>query len=133
MKRFFRIKWGFMATLVFMLLSCHKETKKWDDLEPVVIDHSLTLRLDSLSTPIAVYPQVIKGKGGDFLSTINVIDNSIKFYDLSSGNLINTVYFDSDGPMACPTFFHFIISVKIRSYILIKSVDYICSILLHKY
>lgn len=98
MKRFFRIKWGFMATLVFMLLSCHKETKKWDDLEPVVIDHNLTLRLDSLSTPIAVYPQIIKGKGGDFLSTINVIDNSIKFYDLSSGNLINTVYFDSDGP-----------------------------------
>jgi hypothetical protein len=56
------------------------------------------LELDSITTPIVTYPQYFDLNGIEYLSTINVIDNSIKIFELNSRKSFKTISFDSDGP-----------------------------------
>lgn len=91
-------RWVVLSPIIFLVCSCITESKNWNFLEPIKIDHTIEFNLDSLTPPDIIYPQTIQEDGNEFISSINIINNTIKIFDFKTNSTAKTIFFNSDGP-----------------------------------
>lgn len=84
---------------VFLMTNCSYDQKlKIDQLDTLTVGPSKILNVDSVSINQLVYPQVLEFDQSKYITSINVVDNSLKVYDFVSGNVYKTYKFSNDGP-----------------------------------
>lgn len=94
-------KKSFLLILLAIVFSCQTKEDKSAGIGSVndlVLADSLILSLDERSTPEFNYHQI-----GDFLDqesfiNLNLVNNSLDFYNLSEGEIIHRIQFASEGP-----------------------------------
>lgn len=94
----------FLSINLLLLISCDNDNltrelkNNYEQLPELKPNDSIILTLDSVTEPRLVNPQIINLNNARNLAMLNVVDNSIKLFDLESNKLINTLSFAKEGP-----------------------------------
>jgi hypothetical protein len=100
----FFTKTALVATCCFLFFSCTYKEKiiVTSALPKLPVSGEKKIKVDSLTSWMAVYPQIITFGGRDFVTSLDVINNSLKLFDFDSATLVKSLDFrkEARGSMA---------------------------------
>ena len=91
------LRQGAIISLLFFGCSGNELTYDKSNLEELPIAGTQIFEVDSVTVNELTYPQVLAFDGRNIVTSINVVDNSLKLFDLDSGQLYKTLNFKSEG------------------------------------
>lgn len=92
MEKFFKL-----ILLTFIMVSCNNEKTKNDEFNTIIKEDFLEIDLDSKTSNISRGLQSYSKNGKEFLFNVNWGQNSLQIYDIDSGELINELFFQTEG------------------------------------
>ncbi len=88
-----------LVLLMAVFTECnHKTSVDYGQLDTIQVKAEKVLEVDSVSLNHLVYPQILERDGKTLVTSINVVDNSVKIYNLATGQLDRTYLFAKEGP-----------------------------------
>lgn len=84
---------------IHFIFSCGRTEIKVDkdSLEILPVAGEKILEVDSLTVNELVYPQVLNYKGIEIITSINIVDNTLKLFDFKQGKLYKSINFPKEG------------------------------------
>jgi hypothetical protein len=88
-----------VSIAVFLFGSCGRTEIKADKkiLDPLPVVGEKIIEVDSLTVNELIYPQVLNYNGVEVITSINVVDNTLKLFDFNSGRIYKSLNFPKDG------------------------------------